>query len=112
MRPVVALATGLLLARIALLFTPGYGPDLLSYESWALQAGVHGVHTVYDPPEASGVLRTESVRFDYPPVYAYLLAPIGAAYGRAEPGIVENYKGTQALGALVKLPPLMFDLLI
>jgi len=97
----------MLLLRWWLATTPGYPPDLHAYKRWALTAGLVGIESVYD-----GRL------YDYPPLYAYLLAPVGRLYGAIAPEATERYETTRTFGdsrtfsLLVKLPPLAFDLLL
>jgi 4-amino-4-deoxy-L-arabinose transferase-like glycosyltransferase len=99
----------LALLRWWLATTPGYPPDLHAYKVWALQSGLVGIQTVYD---------TKSTLYDYPPLYAYLLAPIGRLYGSMAPEAVRDFPRTFLYGdsptfsILVKLPPLLFDILM
>ncbi|MFH1145007.1 MAG: hypothetical protein V1774_10730 [Candidatus Eisenbacteria bacterium] len=85
----------------------GYAPDLTAYKQWALVAGTEGIHTVFDRSS-----------YDYPPLYAYLLAPIGQLYAWLAPGAVAEFSRTRFFGdsalfsLLIKLPPLAFDILI
>ena len=86
--------------RGALLFEPGYADDLVAYRRWAMGAVREGVSRVY---------RTTDI--DYPPLYAYMLEPLGHAYARLSPGVGTRKGGDLAIWtALVKLPPLAFDL--
>jgi hypothetical protein len=67
------------------------------------------VPTVYDDP---------STTYDYPPLYAYLLAPVGRLYATVAPSATRSFVETRVFGdsaflsLLVKLPPLLFDALI
>ncbi len=86
---------------------PGYPPDLHAYKQWALVAGTEGVHTIFDRSS-----------YDYPPLYAYLLAPFGWLYATLVPGAVTDFESTRRFGdsalfsILVKIPPLAFDILL
>ena len=111
-RLVIATLAVLAVARIWLATTPGYPPDLNTYKLWSLQAGLHGVQTVYDDRAGAGDLQWRPGNYDYPPLYAYILAPIGAIYGRIHPGVARGLEGSRVLGFLVKIPPLVFDILI
>lgn len=99
----------LALVRWWLATTPGYPPDLYAYKVWSLQAGTQGIQTVYD---------SRSSLYDYPPLYAYLLAPLGRLYATITPAAVRDFAATRAFAdsatfsILVKLPPLLFDLLL
>ena len=72
---VLALAVAL---RVVLLIVPGYPPDLRAYECWALRAGTEGVAHIYDYKGPSATTGGEYGYYDYPPLYAYVLAPAGA----------------------------------
>ncbi len=106
------------LLRIWLGFQPGYPPDLITYEVWAVVAGTHGIHTIYDPmssveaPAVPGGTNWAFGNYDYPPLYAYLLAPVGAIYGRLQPDAIQHVTDSLALRFLVKIPPLVFDVLM
>jgi Gpi18-like mannosyltransferase len=89
------------LMRCALLTYPGYVPDVLAYKRWSIQAARNGISQVY---------RTS--RMDYPPLYAYVLAPLGTIDGWLEPEAYENLQDSTLLTVLVKSPPLVFDLAI
>jgi len=86
---------------------PGYAPDLTAYKQWALIAGTEGIHTIYDRST-----------YDYPPLYAYILAPIGQIYAALSPEAIEGFAETRRYGdsavfsILVKLPPVAFNVLI
>jgi hypothetical protein len=88
---------------------PGYPHDLGAYKRWALTAGLKGVPTVYDDPATT---------YDYPPLYAYLLAPFGRFYATVAPSATRDFTTTRVFGdsaflsLLVKIPPLAFDVLI
>jgi len=89
-------ATGYLIVRVILLFNPGHISDLDLYREWLVKAGQFGVAQIY---------RTS--RMDYPPFYAYILAPLGWIY---ELTSKFNIAGPVLLTVLVKLPPTLFDL--
>lgn len=87
--------------RGLLLLEPGYGADLTAYRRWAVTAARHGLAEIYRESD-----------IDYPPLYAYLLLPLGEAYLRLAPGAGTREGGDPAVWvALAKLPPLAFDLL-
>jgi len=109
----------LLIIRWWLATTPGYPPDLHTYTSWGLCAGVRGIETIYE----------NDLSMDYPPLYGYLTAPAGYIYNkliypkelaaaRAEQaGSGEEFKPPVAtdsisLRMMMKVPPLVFDILI
>jgi hypothetical protein len=100
---------GLLLLRWWLGTLPGYPHDLGAYKRWALTAGLQGVPAVYDAARTT---------YDYPPLYAYLLAPFGRAYATVAPAATRQFTTTGTFGdsaffsLLVKIPPLAFDILI
>ncbi len=90
---------------------PGYPPDLRAYKYWALWGSTYGVHTLYD----------EDSIFDYPPLYGYLLAPIGHLETRLEPELAGRVlvpddsggpRDSIIFSMLVKIPPLIFDILL
>jgi len=97
----------LLIVRWWLGTLPGYGPDLTAYKQWALIAGTEGVHNIFDRST-----------YDYPPLYAYLLAPVGWLYAVLAPEATREFAATRMYGdsavfsVLVKLPPMAFDILI
>lgn len=111
--------------RFVLMSLPGYPPDLQTYKLWALVSGVRGVHTIYDSPEpydparlgaqsgpeAKGIDQIQA-NYDYPPLYAYLLAPLGWLYAAVAPDPGKGYSGSIVFTMIVKLPPLTFDLAI
>jgi Gpi18-like mannosyltransferase len=88
--------------RGALLFVPGYEDDLKAYRRWALSAARHGIASVYRESD-----------MDYPPLYAYVLAPLGRAYLALVPSeLARRPRGDMSVWTpLAKLPPLAFDLL-
>jgi hypothetical protein len=101
----VPLALGLLAylaLRGSLLFVPGYEDDLKAYRRWAVTAARHGIASVYAESD-----------MDYPPLYAYVLAPLGRAYVALVPSEqARRPQGDMSVWtALAKLPPLAFDLL-
>ncbi len=112
-RPRYAVAVLILLAIVRwwLGTTPGYPPDIGAYKRWAIWGGTKGVTALYDK---------ESL-YDYPPLYGYLLSPLGslvtlfapnyaAAYLDSDPARRPGYSALFSL--LVKLPPLAFDVLM
>ena len=84
---------------LLLLLNHGYVIDLNHYKTWTVQAARFGVENIY---------RTSGM--DYPPLYIYILQPLGKLYGWLTPGAMENLQHTKLLTALIKLPPLVFDL--
>lgn len=81
--------------RGVMLLQPGYQDDLKAYRRWAVAAAEHGLGRVYSTSD-----------MDYPPLYAYVLLPLGKMYQALSPGDLRIWT------ALVKLPPLAFDLAI
>jgi dolichyl-phosphate-mannose-protein mannosyltransferase len=90
---------GYLILRWILLTQPGYFLDLSAYKRWAIHIACEGISQVY--------LKTD---MDYPPLYAYLLAPIGRFYGWIAPEALQTMGDSTIFTILVKLPPLIFDL--
>lgn len=84
-----------LVLRGVMLFHPGYQDDLKAYRRWAVAAAEHGLGRVYSTSD-----------MDYPPLYGYVLLPLGKIYQALSPG------DPRVWTALVKLPPLAFDLAI
>lgn len=105
--PLILIA--LVLLRWWLGTLPGYPHDLGAYKRWALTAGLQGVPAVYDAARTT---------YDYPPLYAYLLAPFGRAYATVAPAATREFTTTGRFGdsavfsLLVKIPPLAFDVLL
>jgi hypothetical protein len=104
----VPLALGYALLRWVLLLHPGYVPDMNAYKRWALRASQEGIAQVYATSD-----------MDYPPLYAWMLAPIGTVYGWIEPRATQVWTDPEAsfvaansrvFNLLIKLPPLFFDL--
>jgi len=91
-----------LAVRGALLLAPGYESDLLVYKQWALAGGLMGYERIYETP---GV--------DYPPASVAAFWLVGKAFVASqppfEPGVIESHVVPTAL---VKLPHLVFDLLL
>lgn len=90
---------GYLLLRWILAIQPGYVVDTLAYKRWAMYAARFGLGRVYATSD-----------IDYPPLYGYLLYPLGRIYGWISPEALESHADTGILTVLVKLPPLLFDL--
>lgn len=81
---------------------PGYQFDINAYKRWAYGAGTSGLAGVY-----------ENTDMDYPPLYAYILYPIGAVYRAVTPETPEGvFPDSTVFTLLIKLPPLVFDLLL
>lgn len=89
----------LILARWALLVHPGYVADVNAYKRWALRAAQSGIGEIYETSD-----------MDYPPLYAWILYPLGKAAQAIDPAGAEAMRDAQHLTVLVKLPPLLFDL--
>ncbi|MBN3033748.1 MAG: NPCBM/NEW2 domain-containing protein [Candidatus Saganbacteria bacterium] len=94
---VLALLAGFLL-RAALVMGAGYKQDVLTLKVWSQTAATYGVHCVYDKTDC-----------DYPPGYLYVLKAVGLFYGNFSP---DFNKDTYLANFLVKLPPVLADLLI
>lgn len=91
-----------LVLRGVMLWEPGYQDDLKAYRRWAVAAADHGLGSVYSTSD-----------MDYPPLYVYVLLPLGKLYQALSPGAGRPSGGDPRLWtALVKLPPLAFDLAI
>ncbi|MCK4411975.1 MAG: DUF2029 domain-containing protein [Candidatus Eisenbacteria sp.] len=109
-----ALVILLIILRWCLGTLPGYEIDLLTYKQWALTAGGEGIHTIYDHRPNSPY-----PQYDYPPLYAYLLAPIGQFYCTIAspqepqpPSATAHYADSPTFSLLVKLPAIACDFLI
>ncbi|MBD3337433.1 MAG: DUF2029 domain-containing protein [Candidatus Eisenbacteria bacterium] len=91
-----------LIVRWILGTDPGYVYDTQAYKRWAIGAARHGLPAVY-----------EEVDFDYPPLHAYILYPLGKLYlslaPDAPPGMIPD---SGVLTLMIKTPPLIFDLLL
>lgn len=103
---VIALLAYLLL-RWILATTPGFDYDVTLFKKWALFAARDGVEEIY----------TQSSEMDYPPLFAYILYPLGKIYLAATPEAADGLTRGQipessTLTALVKLPGIVFDLVI
>lgn len=104
----VLLVLGYALLRWVMLLNPGYVADMNAYKRWALRASQEGIGRVYATSD-----------MDYPPLYAWILAPVGTVYGWIEPRATQVWTnpeasiavaGSKFLNLLIKLPPLLFDL--
>jgi hypothetical protein len=104
----ILLATAYALLRWVLLLHPGYVYDMNAYKRWALRASQEGIGRVYATSD-----------MDYPPLYAWILAPVGTVYGWIEPRAARIWTDREAevavansktLNLLIKFPPLLFDL--
>jgi dolichyl-phosphate-mannose-protein mannosyltransferase len=90
---------GYLLLRWIFAVQPGYVVDTLAYKRWAMYAARFGLPHVYATSD-----------IDYPPLYAYLLYPLGMIYGWISPEALAQHADSGILTLLIKLPPLLFDL--
>ena len=116
----VLLALGYALLRWMLLVHPGYVADMNAYKRWALRASQEGIARVYATSD-----------MDYPPLYAWILAPTGTIYGWIDPRAALIWPdpadssaatassaaeassaaaASKAFNLLIKFPPLLFDL--
>lgn len=100
-RRTVFLLAAYLFLRWILATEPGYTYDVQAYKRWAIGAAIGGVDEVY--------LRSD---MDYPPLYAYILYPLAKVYLAMVPPDGETVEDSTLLTVLVKLPPLLFDLLM
>ncbi|HEY9084606.1 MAG TPA: phospholipid carrier-dependent glycosyltransferase [Candidatus Tyrphobacter sp.] len=85
------------LIRLAYIHAEGFRTDIASFESWALALVAHGPGRFYG-----------STSFlDYPPGYFYILGIVGWIWS----GFFSAHDpGYRVLGALVKVPAILFDL--
>ncbi len=91
-----AMVLGLLLRLIIAFSYPGFLSDLNLYRNWAIQGAkdLWGIYHQKAPP-------------DYPPLYLYILAGVGKAiWSLTDPS------QTQLHYVLIKLPSMIFDLLL
>lgn len=99
-RPIwIAGIAAYLILRWALLFHPGYVADVNAYKRWALRAAQSGIAQIYQTSD-----------MDYPPLYAWILYPLGKAAQAIDPEGSAAMRDARHLTFLVKLPPLLFDL--
>ncbi len=109
----------LLIIRWWLATTPGYPPDINTYTSWGLCAGIRGIETIYE----------DDLTMDYPPLYGYLTAPAGFIYhkfvypqeleaartqqaGQSGEFVPPSSRDSVKLRMMIKTPPLIFDILL
>lgn len=108
MRRATLLAFGAyVLLRLVLATTPGFDYDVTQFKKWALFAARDGVEEIY----------TRSSEMDYPPLFAYILYPLGKLYLAADPAAADRLvygevPESSTLTALVKLPGIVFDLVV
>jgi Gpi18-like mannosyltransferase len=98
-------------ARLALATTTSDpNDDAQQFKYWSLRVAHDGL---------SGIYRTDY--YDYPPLYSWLLWPVGKLYLALHPAIPSRIDDLEALARLddstaftilIKLPPLVFDLAI
>ncbi len=93
--------------RLWLATTPGYPPDVGQFKLWALQSQQDGLASLY-----AGGADHDFSRYDYPPLYAYVLRTIGWIYSWFEPDALRRAADSTLLTVLVKLPALLADLAI
>jgi len=96
----IPILAGYLLLRGGLLFDRGYVADTNAYKRWALRAAQSGIGEVYAKSD-----------MDYPPLYAWILYPLGKVSQWADPegAVYMQERDSRLLTVLVKLPPLLFD---
>ena len=88
--------------RWILAVQPGYVIDILAYKRWALVGAREGLPALY-----------ENVDFDYPPLYGYILYPLGKIYLSLAPETPPGtFPDSTLLTMLLKLPPFIFDSLL
>lgn len=92
---------GYLILRWILGTLPGYVVDVLAYKRWLIHLGRSGITQIYKVSD-----------FDYPPLYAYFLAPLGKLYGWMAPEALANFGDSTVLTLMVKLWPMAFDLAV
>lgn len=100
-RTLIWCGIGYALLRWILMVQPGYVYDVSAYKRWSLEAARFGIPRVYETSD-----------MDYPPLYAYILAPLGHLYGALSPEALARMQDSTLLTVLIKLPPLLFDLAI
>jgi Gpi18-like mannosyltransferase len=102
-RRLVLLLAAYVCLRGWLAVQPGYTHDLRAYRRWAVAAASGGIASIYRDSD-----------MDYPPLYAYVLAPLGKLYLWLGPDAAARSGRPDPLlwTALAKLPPLAFDLVI
>lgn len=97
------LLLALLLRLPLVLLTPGY--DVRDYMAWTRTIDRVGVTAMYSYPYPDSV-----PGYNYPPLYLYTLQPIGTLYAALRP-YPASWK-TQLLAALVKIPPVIAELIL
>jgi Gpi18-like mannosyltransferase len=95
------MAAAYLLLRWVLVAHPGYVVDVNAYKRWALRAAENGIAQVYATSD-----------MDYPPLYAWILYPLGKVAQAIDPEGAAAMRDARHLTVLVKLPPLIFDLAV
>lgn len=93
--------------RCWLATTAGYPPDMGQFKLWALQSQQDGLASLY-----AGGADHDFSRFDYPPLYAYVLRAIGWVYSFVEQDALRREADSRLLTFLVKLPALLADLAV
>jgi hypothetical protein len=97
-RVLISALVAYLILRWALLLHPGYVYDMNAYKRWALRAAQSGIAQIYNTSD-----------MDYPPLYAWILYPLGKIAQAIDPAGAEAMQDAPHLVVLVKIPPLLFD---
>jgi hypothetical protein len=100
-RTIFWLLLGYLVLRWVLLTAPGYLADVWAYKRWAVLAAQFGLPRIYETSD-----------LDYPPLYMWVLTPLGHLYGVLDPERMAALEDSTLLSVLIKFPPLVFDFLI
>jgi hypothetical protein len=93
-----ALILAYLPLRLWLATLPGYLPDVNLYKRWAIGAAQYGLSMVY-----------EMTDFDYPPLFLYVLQPIGTLRSAIEG---DGPMDSRLFTFLIQTPHLVFDVLV
>jgi Gpi18-like mannosyltransferase len=87
-----------LILRLCFITVPGYRNEVTNYKIWSQSAAIFGVHNIYDKTWCN-----------IPPANAYLFKGIGYIHKAIVPS---NNKETSLFQFLVKIPPILADILI
>jgi hypothetical protein len=99
----IGLLVAYVLCRLYLAVLPGYTEDVERYKEWAVGTAINGLGTAY----------AGAIGVDYPPMFLYPLYVAGKVYLAFEPaGAQGKVRDSTFLTLLVKLPHLLFDLLL
>lgn len=97
----LAILAAALLIRAAVIFHPGHMQDVTLFERWASEGVRFGITSIYDR-------QLQLITPDYPPLLLYVYTAIGHAVYN----IQGSFEHTPLFVAALKLPSIIFDLLV